>query len=43
MASIYEDLDREFAPAWRPQPGDKLVGTVTDLTAREGEYGRIPS
>jgi hypothetical protein len=40
VSSIYDELDREYAPAWRPTPGDKLAGTVTDITARDGEYGR---
>jgi hypothetical protein len=39
MSSINDELDREFAPAWKPQPGDKLVGIITDLSSREGEYG----
>jgi hypothetical protein len=42
MTTVHEDLDREFAPAWKPQPGDKLVGIVTDLSVRDGEYGQYP-
>jgi len=42
MTSLHEDLDREFAPAWKPQPGDKLVGIVTELSTRDGEYGTYP-
>ena len=34
-----DQLDREFAPAWRPEPGDKLVGVVTELSSRDGNYG----
>ena len=34
--SILDDaLDRELAPAWRPEPGNKLVRTVTDASERE--------
>jgi hypothetical protein len=42
MTSINDELDREFAPAWKPQPGDKLIGIVTDLSTRDGEYGQYP-
>ena len=42
MTTIQDQLDREFAPAWKPASGDKIVGTVTDLTSREGEYGTYP-
>jgi hypothetical protein len=42
MATIHDQLDREFAPAWKPQPGDKLVGIVTALSTRNGEYGEYP-
>ncbi len=37
--SIHDALDQDFAPAWRPEPGGKLVGTVTDLSEREGYDG----
>ena len=43
MATIHDELDREFAPAWKPQPGDKLVGIVTDLSVREGSTARTRS
>jgi hypothetical protein len=42
MTTIHDELDREFAPAWKPQPGDKLAGVVTDLSTREGQYGAYP-
>ena len=41
-SSLEERLDAEFAPAWRPSPGDKLVGTVTELSERDGAYGAYP-
>lgn len=42
MSTIHQDLDRDFAPAWKPSPGDKLVGIITDLSTRDGEYGTYP-
>ena len=44
MASIRDQLDSpfSFAEAWRPSKGDKLVGTVTALNMRDGEYGAYP-
>jgi hypothetical protein len=40
--TLEDELDAEFAEAWRPAPGDKLVGTVTALSERDGAYGRYP-
>ena len=40
--SLLHDLDKEFAPAWKPDPGDKIAGIVTDLSEREGAFGRYP-
>jgi hypothetical protein len=40
--SVADRLDRNFPPAWRFEPGDKLVGQVIDLTEREGNFGRYP-
>jgi hypothetical protein len=37
--SLSESLDAEFAPAWKPSPGDKLTGVVADLSEREGYNG----
>lgn len=31
-----------FAEGWRPKPGDKLIGLVTDVDSRETEYGDEP-
>lgn len=39
---IDADLDRDYAEAWRPSPGDKLVGVVVDISARDGSFGRYP-
>jgi len=29
-----------FPEAWKPQPGDKLVGVVTELDERDSEFSR---
>jgi hypothetical protein len=39
VSHISDDLDRDYAPAWRPEPGDKLVGTITDISERAGFDG----
>jgi hypothetical protein len=33
--ALSERLDRDFAPAWRPSPGDKLVGRIVEMNVRE--------
>lgn len=35
-----DSTDREYAEAWRPEPGDELIGTVTALDQRDGFDGR---
>jgi hypothetical protein len=35
-------LDRDDAPIWHPQPGDRLIGEVIEMTWREGDYGIHP-
>ena len=42
MSSLQDDLDRDYAAAWQPDPGDKLVGTVVDISERDGAFGRYP-
>jgi hypothetical protein len=42
MATLQDALDKAFAEAWRPQPGEKIVGEVIDLSERTGAYGRYP-
>lgn len=37
--SIADALDRDYASAWRPEAGDKLIGTVSLLSEREGYDG----
>jgi len=41
-SKILDELDRDFSPAWRPQPGEKVAGIVTDQTERDGGFGRYP-
>ncbi len=36
--SLEDRLDT-FAEAWKPKPGDKLVGTVVDVDLRDSDYG----
>lgn len=33
-----ERLDR-FPEGWRPKAGDKLIGNIVEISARESEYG----
>lgn len=42
MARDLEDRLDEFPKGWRPKPGDKLVGVVTGIDVRDGDYGRYP-
>jgi hypothetical protein len=39
--NLSERLDN-FAQAWKPEVGDKLIGEITDLDERENEYGVYP-
>jgi hypothetical protein len=39
---IHKQLDAEFAEAWKPKPGTKIVGVITDVTARDSGYGEYP-
>jgi hypothetical protein len=40
--SLEDRLDADFPPAWRPEPGDKLVGEVVGVSERTGGYGSYP-
>ena len=33
--SLEDRLDAEFAPAWTPEPGEKLIGVVVAISERE--------
>jgi len=41
--SLYDRLERwdDFPPAWRPVPGEILVGTVEGYDTWEGKYGAV--
>jgi hypothetical protein len=35
-------VDREYAEAWKPDPGDKLIGSVVEISQRDGTFGAYP-
>ena len=37
--SIVDQLDREYAPAWKPAKNDKLVGALVALDVYDAGYG----
>jgi hypothetical protein len=37
-----DDRLASFAEAWKPEPGDKLIGVVVDLDERDSAYGDEP-
>src|SRR5262245_26201741 len=39
---LEQRLDAEYAPAWRPEPGDKLIGAVTAIRTWTGPFGTYP-
>lgn len=42
---IFDDLDSQLdavTEAWRPEPGEKLVGRVVELSEILGQYGVYP-
>lgn len=41
MASLEDRLDMDVE-AWRPNPGDKILGKVVLVSTREGDYGEYP-
>jgi len=41
MTTISDRLDRN-SEAWKPSPGDKLIGVVTELSENTTEYGTYP-
>lgn len=40
--TVQDQLANEYAPAWRPDPGDSLVGEIISLDERDGGYGPYP-
>jgi len=41
MRTLHDRLD-SFAEAWRPEPGDKLVGRIIDIDERDSAYSEVP-
>jgi hypothetical protein len=41
MSNLADELGRDYASAWRPNPGDILVGEIVDLSEREGFDGEL--
>jgi hypothetical protein len=41
-SSIVDKLDADYAPAWRPNPGESLIGEVVEIGERIGEYAPYP-
>lgn len=39
---VAEALDADFAEAWRPKPGEQVIGVVTAISEREGGFGKYP-
>jgi hypothetical protein len=39
MGSMRERLDADYAEAWKPAPGDELIGKIIDLGRRTTEWG----
>jgi hypothetical protein len=35
MSSLEDQLNEDFAPGWRPEPGDAVMGVVVDVSMRE--------
>lgn len=44
VQSLVDDLDQaeDFAPGWKPEAGDLLVGVVEHLSTRETDFGSYP-
>lgn len=36
--SLEDQLNEEFAPAWRPEEGDVITGNVVSITQRQGDF-----
>lgn len=41
MTGFDDQLDRNYAPAWRPEPDERLVGEVVELSQRVGYQGDL--
>jgi hypothetical protein len=39
---ILDRLDKDYAPGWKPEPGDKVAGVVVERSQRDGGFGMYP-
>lgn len=37
-----DEFDFDYAEGWKPQPGDVLIGVVTETSVRQGQYDPYP-
>lgn len=37
--SMEDRLDKGFAQGWRPEVGDKITGTITEISEMESQFG----
>lgn len=37
-----DGLDEEYAPSWKPEPGDIADGIITRINKRDGKWGPYP-
>jgi hypothetical protein len=42
MSNLEDRLDHDYAPAWKPRPGEKVVGRVLAIETIPGQYGAYP-
>lgn len=40
MSNLIDSLDEADAPGWRPNPGDKVAGTISGISHRTSDYGQ---
>lgn len=38
--SLLDQLNADYPEAWRPDPGESILGEVVEISSRETEYGR---
>ena len=41
-AEIQKQLTMRSAEGWRPEPGDKLTGTIVHISAAQSDFGTYP-
>ena len=40
MAKSFEEQLDSYPEGWRPQPGDKVIGTIVEIDTRTSDYGQ---